>query len=198
MIRHTRFELLFFCLCSAILASCSSGNGPATNSPTTPDSLRFPTNAMFERGNGPSLNGWTFHPSSSDDTAIFQQDAPTGGTWCLELHKADTPNPTNRATQSFTNLTTGIYELTAWTKMKYSNRSASQGWIGILRARAGASLLDTMRCGDSVQWHPLRLFDTLLLLSSDTVTIELSAAVADTSVQGNAVRFDDVTFRKVR
>lgn len=198
MVTSSRLTILFVCLCAALVAACSSSNSPVTNSTSIADSLRFPSNTMFEQGGKASLNGWSFHASEADDTAIFEQDAPPGSTWCLELHKADTPHPTNRVTQSFTNLTNGIYELTAWTKMKYNNRSASQGWIGIVRQRAGVPSLDTMRCGDSVQWHSIILFDTLSLVASDSVTIELSAAVADTTVQGNAVRFDDVTFRKVK
>src|SRR5438309_726389 len=105
--------LLPFCI-AVLLASCSKSTSPNITT-AAPDSTRFPTHAMFEQSGQPSLNGWTFHPQIPGDTAGFDRDTPpSSGTWSLKLHKADTPHGTNNVTQGFTNLTSGIYELTSW------------------------------------------------------------------------------------
>ncbi len=157
---------------------------------------------MFEQNGKPSLNGWTFHPAIPGDTANFDDTAPpgSGGTWSIKLHKADAPHTTNNVTEGFTNLTSGIYELSSWLMTKYegfAGPASTQGWIAVIRSRNGMG--DTLRAfaGSDTNWHELDLFDTLSLVPTDSVILELSAAATDTSTHGNPMWFDDVTFKKI-
>ena len=191
---------VLFLFAVALLASCKDSTSPATTA-ALPDSLRFPTNALFEVNGVPSLNGWSYHPDIPGDTAGFDKDAPSGGTWSLKLHKADTPHGTNNVTEGFTNLTSGLYELTAWIKTKYANFAVdtnAQGWISITKKRNGLSTTTLSRSGTDTLWHSVSVFDTLSLFSTDSVIIELSAAATDTITHGNPTWFDDVTFQKVK
>ena len=182
------------------LNSCTKTVDPLSP-PAVSDSSSFPTHLLFEKGGRGSLNGWTFHPSIAGDTANFEVDAPpTGGTWSLKLHKADAPHPANNVTMSFTNLTSGIYELSSWMKIKYllPPGTSPEGYISIIKTSAGVSYPKSTTSGDSIQWHLVHLLDTLSLLRTDSVTILLAAGTSDTSARGNPMWFDDVTFRKVK
>jgi len=193
--------LIFFCL-TAMLSSCSKSSNPVVPTPLAPDSTRFPTHALFEQNGLPSLNGWVFHPQIPGDTANFDRDSPpNSGTWSIKLHKADTPHGTNNVTEEFTNLTGGIYELTSWLKTKYegfAGTTATQGWISITKRSGGISYINTAFSGMDTVWHSVSLLDTLSLLPSDSVILELSAAATDTATHGNPMWFDNVTFQKIR
>ena len=196
-----QIKILALCAAIVVLSSCSKNSNPVSTTPMVPDSLRFPTNSFFEMNGEPSLNGWSYHPDIPGDTAGFDHDAPPGGAWSLKLHKADSPHGTNNVTQGFTNLTSGLYELTSMVKTKYANFAVdtnAQGWISITKRTNGSSYIALARTGNDTGWHVLSVFDSLSLVPSDSVIIELSSAATDTTTHGNPTWFDDVTFKKVR
>src|SRR5439155_4054409 len=117
---------------------------------------------------------------------------PTGGTWSLKLHKADTPHESNNVTKSFTNLSSGIYELTSWMKIKYllPPGTSPEGYISIIKKRGGIGYAKTTTSGDSTDWHPVSLVDTVTLVPADSLIIMLAAGASDTSAHGNPMWFD--------
>jgi hypothetical protein len=188
-------------LSGILLASCSKNSSPTSTILSKSDSTAFPSDLFFEKNGAPSLNGWIYHPALAIDTANFEMDVPpTGGIWSLKLHKADTPHGTNNVTMSFTNLTSGIYELSSWMKIKYllPPGTSPEGSISIIKESGGYHFQTTTTSGDSIQWHLVNLVDTLSLLSSDSVTIMLAAGASDTAAHGNPMWFDDVTFKKIK
>jgi hypothetical protein len=187
---------LGLCFCF-FFTSCSNSSDTAPASAVM-DSTAFPNHLFFQKDGAASLNGWTFHPSTSADIPLFEMETPpTGGTWSLKLHKADLPNPVNSVTETFTNLTSGIYELSVWTKMKYLIPGTNPiGAISIRKSRAGLTQTATMASGDSTGWHLITLTDTLSLERTDSLTIMLAGGVSDIAAHGNALWYDDVTFRK--
>ncbi len=162
------------------------------------DSTAFPNHFFFEKGGNPYLGGWAFHPSDPAELPIYEMVAPpTGGTWSLKLHKADLPSPINSVTETFSGLTSGIYELSAWTKMKYLLAGINPlGQVSIIKNRSGVLSTVTVSSGDSTGWHMVTLDDTLWLLRTDSVTIMLAGGVGDSSTHGNALWFNDITFGK--
>lgn len=179
-----------------LFSSCSKSSNPA--SPVVSDSTAFPNHFFFEKDGNPYLGGWTFHRSDPDELPIYEMEVPpTGGTWSLKLHKSDLPNPINSVTETFTNLTSGIYELSAWTKMKYKLAGINPlGQISIIKSSAGVVSTASASSGDSTGWHEVMLRDTLSLLRTDSVTIMLAGGIGDSAVHGNALWFNDITFRK--
>ena len=194
------YRLLSAIAVSSVLLSACSATNTTVPAATTP--LTFPVHANFERNGRPSLNSWTFHPVFAGDTATFDNDAPNGATYSLKLHKSDLPPATNNVTESFSNLASGIYRLTAWTKIKYRIPAPlspeAWGWVTIVKKSGGISTEATAPSGDSLAWHPVSVTDTLQLLPADSVTIELSSGACDTMCHGNPVWFDDITFEKVQ
>jgi hypothetical protein len=190
--------LLILCCCGILVSSCSKSSNPV--SATAPsDSTTFPNHFFFEKNSQPSLNGWIYNPAIAGDTANFDADAPIGGIWSLKLHKADTPHGSNNVTRTFTNLTSGVYKLTSWVKIKYAVTPGTfpEGFISIAKESGNNSYPVNTNTGDSVSWHPISVFDTLSLVSTDKVTIMLSAGAADTTGHGNPVWFDNITFVKL-
>ncbi len=189
---------IFFTLsvCLALI-SCNNSSDSIQQS-IVMDSTAFPNHLFFEKDGVASLNGWIFHPSISSEIPLFEMETPpTGGTWSLKLHKADFPHPVNTVTETFINLTSGIYELSVWTKMKYLLSGINPvGSISIIKSSSGVSSIATMTTGDSTEWHLVTLSDTLSLNRTDSVTIMLAGGVSDSAAHGNALWFDDVTFRK--
>ncbi len=184
-----------------MISACSKSSDPITAMPIPSDSTAFPNHLMFEKDGHGSLNGWAFHPAIIGDTANFEVDTPpTGGTWSLKLHKADTPHGSNNVTRTFTNISSGIYELSSWMKIKYllPAGTSPEGSISIIKSSNGVSYTKTTTSGDSIVWHQVNLLDTLVLLPSDSLTIMLAAGASDTAAHGNPMWFDDVTFRKVK
>jgi hypothetical protein len=188
--------LLVVTLSALVFSSCSKSSDPA--SPAVNDSTAFPNHFFFDKDGNPYLGGWTFHASDPDELPIYEKDVPpTGGTWSLKLHKSDVPNPINSVTETFTNLTSGVYELSVWTKMKYQLPGTNPlGSISISRNRSGVLLTASASSGDSTGWHPVVLDDTLTLVRTDSVTITLAGGLGDSSTHGNALWFNDITFRK--
>jgi len=177
-------------------SSCSKTSNPV--SPVVNDSTAFPNHFFFEKNGNPYLGGWTFHPSDPDELPLYEMVAPpTGGTWSLKLHKADLPSPINSVTETFFGLTSGIYELSGWTKMKYKLAGVNPlGSISIIKNSSGILSTATASSGDSTDWHLVTLTDTLSLLRTDSVTIMLAGGIGDSSTHGNALWFNDITFRK--
>ena len=184
-------------MCGLTFSSCSKSSNP-TSTTTPSDSTAFPNHFFFEKDGNPYLGGWTFHPGDLDELPIYEMEAPpTGGKWSLKLHKSDLPNPINSVTETFTNLTSGIYELSGWTKMKYKIAGINPlGSISIMKNRSGVFSTQSASSGDSTGWHLVTLNDTLLLERTDSVTIMLAGGIGDASVHGNALWFNDITFRK--
>jgi hypothetical protein len=189
---------LGLCICCASFSSCSSNSSDSVSTPIVMDSSAFPKHLFFEKNGSASLNGWTFHPSTTNDIPLFEMETPpTGGTWSLKLHKTDSPHPPNTVTETFTNLSSGIYELSVWAKMKYLIPGTNPvGSISIIKNSAGVSSSATLSTGDSIEWHLITLTDILSLARTDSVTIMLASGVSDSAAHGNALWFDDVTFRK--
>jgi hypothetical protein len=190
-------SIFVLCACVAIFSACSKSVSPVT--PTTSNDTTFLLHhALFEQNGKPSLGGWAFHPAAKDDTLDFEMDVPPGdGTWSYKLHTSDTPPITSTLTQNFTNLTSGVYSLTAWLKYKYllAPGTFSPGWISIIKTSGGVSTSKIKLGIDSTVWHPETLLDTLSLIVTDTVSIQLSAGAGGS--HGDPLWFDDVTFEKL-
>ena len=104
--------LLAFFFCCIMISACRKSSDPISTTSIPSDSTAFPNHVMFEKDGHGSLNGWTYNPALVGDTANFEIDAPpTGGTWSLKLHKADTPHGSNNVTRTFTKISSGIYYL---------------------------------------------------------------------------------------
>ncbi len=196
-----KIKLLFtIFFCGIIVSSCSKTSNPVTTTPT--DSTYLLNHSRFEQGGSPSLNGWKFNPAQPDDTIDFEMDVPPGaGTWSFKLHTADLLDVHNTVTQSFTNLTSGVYSLTTWLKYKYilSSGTFPPGWISIIKSSGGVVSTKLQFGEDSTNWHPQTLLDTLTLLPTDTLTVLLSAGSrsASSGQHGNPMWVDDITFRKL-
>jgi hypothetical protein len=200
--------LLFSILCGFVLSSCSKSTEPGT---TTIDSTYLIKHSLFTKDGKPSLNGWTLIPAELDeDTALFtnptrffETDVPPGlSGWSFKLHTADILTEHNQLTQSFTNLKSGVYSLTAWLKYKYvlAPGTFPPGWISIIKSNGGVPQIAMQYASDSTAaWHEQTLLDTLTLLPTDTVTVLLSAGAKDggPNAHGNPVNVDDISFRKL-
>ena len=182
------------------LASCKSTTSPSQNNPdttkTSSDTTYLLRNANFDStGGGHSFNGWTFNKVF--DTVDFEQDAPLGdGTWGFKLHSVDLLPPSNNITRNFTGLDSGVYALTVWSHSKYvyPNSVCLPGWMGIMHVRGSVRDTAMRYLANSLSWQPETMLDTLALLPTDTVTLEISAGVAVT--HGNPVTVDEFTFAK--
>ncbi len=207
----TKLTLIFLTLGSVLLAACSKSTSPpnTTSVPTTVfDSTSFPNNENFDVNGLPSLNGWVFHPSIPGDTITFYGASsgnyvPPGDTaaWSISLRKSDVPPITNNVTKSFIHCSSGVYSLTVWLRMKKVLDSVQGynpvGWVGIVKHSGG--LLDTtsVSAGDSTDWNPVTVLDTLTLLPSDTVALTIASGMCDSSCHGNPYWYDDITFKKL-
>ncbi len=198
----------YFGLCALLLCACSKSTSP-TNTTAIPvpvfDSTSFPNSENFEANGLPSLNGWVFHPSIPGDTITYYYGAnfvPPGdpALWSISLRKSDVPPVTNNVTKSFIHCSSGIYSFTVWQRMKKTLDSAQGynpvGWVGILKQNG---VIDTasLSSGDSTDWHPVTVLDTLSLLPSDTVTLILASGMCDSNCHGNPYWYDNITFKKL-
>jgi hypothetical protein len=177
------------------LYSCKSSS-TQTNLPPASDTTFVLKNTNFDSGGTHGWNGWTFHHSF--DTIDFEQDAPPGGgTWGFKIHSVDFPTQSNNITQSFTNLSSGVYEFTLWSHSKYvyPDSIIHPAWISIAKISGGIgdTLIDSLHF--DLNWHPETFLDTLTLLPTDTVTLEVSCGLA--IVHGDPTTVDDFTFAKL-
>ena len=199
-----------FLVCAVLVSACSKSTSPPNVTPlpvTVFDSTSFPNNENFEATNGlPSLDGWVFHPSIPGDTITFDHGSgyiPPGDTahWSITLRKSDVPPVTNNVTKSFIHCSSGIYSFTVWLRMKkYLNSNQGYnpvGWTGVIKQSGGQSYIQSVSSGDSIDWHPVTVLDTLTLLPTDTVTLTLVSGACDSSCHGNAYWYDDITFKKL-
>jgi hypothetical protein len=203
---------ILLCFCAALFSGCSKSTSPpnATPTPITVfDTASFPNNENFEDANGlPSLDGWVFHPSIPGDTITFNNISegnyvPPGDTahWSITLRKSDVPPITNNVTKSFIHCSSGVYSFTVWLRMKKVLDSAQGynpvGWVGVVKNSSG--LLDTtsVSSGDSTDWNPVTVLDTLTLLPTDTVTLMIASGMCDSSCHGNPYWYDNITFKKI-
>lgn len=201
MLRIGAYYLLVAIL--VVGAGCKSSTSPTTNNGGTTDTTVLLNHVLFQVNGVPSLNGWTYHASVAEDTIDFDPSAPPGdGLWSLKLHTADYPPATNYVTRSFTNLSSGVYSLTALLHLKYVLPPAQfpEGWMAIIKKSGSDTSTKLQLTQDSDQWHSETLLDTLTLLPTDTVTLQLSAGCRATtgSLHGNPVWFDDITFKKLQ
>ena len=192
--------LLIIFIIGILLSSCSKTGNPATT--TLSDTTYLLNHSRFEQGGNPSLNGWTFNPAQPDDTLDFEMDVPPGaGTWSFKLHTADLLDVHNSVSQSFTNLTSGVYSLTVWLKYKYilAPGTFPPGWISIIQTSGAVSATKMQFGTDNTNWQPQTLLDTLVLLPTDTVTVLLSAGSRSVSsgLHGNPMWVDDISFGKL-
>ncbi len=187
-------KLLFAIVCigSLGLFSCKSTTTSAPTSPT-----RFPLiNTNFDSGGTHGWNGWTFRHTF--DTTDFEQDAPPGGgTWGFKLHSVDLPTQSNNIIQGFTNLSSGVYEFTLWSHTKYvfPDSIFHPAWMSIIKESGGVTTTVTDSLTDSLDWFPQTMVDTLTLLPTDSVTLEVSSGLA--IIHGNPTTVDDFTFAKL-
>jgi hypothetical protein len=200
---------IYLCLCVMILSACSKSTSPpnVTTIPVTVfDSTAFPNNENFEVNGVPSLDGWVFHPSIPGDTITFTNylgNAPPGdtATWSITLRKSDVPPVTNNVTKSFIHCSSGVYSFTVWLRMKKtlgSNQGYNPvGWTGVIKQSGGQSYTQSASSGDSTDWHPVTMLDTLSLLPTDTVTLIIASGTCDSSCHGNPYWYDNITFKKL-
>ncbi|HEY3875282.1 MAG TPA: hypothetical protein VGM92_07375 [Candidatus Kapabacteria bacterium] len=189
-------RIALFVLLSAAVLSCKS-TSTGTNLPGSSDTTFLLKNASFDSAGTHGFNGWSFHHSL--DTTDFEQDAPPGaGIWGFKIHSVDFPFQSDNITQSFTNLSSGVYAFTLWSHTKYvfPDSIFHPSWVSITKTTASGSsttLIDSIPC--SLTWFPSTMLDTLTLLPTDTVTLEISSGLA--IVHGNPNTVDDFTFARL-
>ena len=191
-----RFALLF--LIALAISACKS-NGTSVNPPGTSDTTFLLKNATFDSAGTHGLNGWTFHHPSSGtlDTTDFEQDAPPGaGTWGFKIHSVDFLWQAVNITRNYTNLSSGVYAFTMWSHMKYVYPDSifHPSWMSITKISNGDSTRVIDSIPSSLYWHSTTMFDTLTLLPTDTVMLEISSGLA--IIHGNPNTVDDFTFAK--
>ena len=186
----TKLLFGFACLITVALVSCKTTTAPTTTT-------RFPLiNANWDSAGTHGWNGWTFQHSL--DTIDFELDAPPGGgTWGFKLHSVDFPYQSDNITQSFTNLSSGVYEFTLWSHTKYilPDSVFHPAWMSITKKSGGVATTVRDSLVSSLTWVSQSMFDTLTLLPTDTVTLEVSSGLAIT--HGNPSTVDDFTFIKL-
>lgn len=197
----TKSLVIISFLLVAVLSSCKTDSTSANSNPSdttskTNDTVFYIKNGNFDStGGGHGFNGWTFNKIF--DTVDFEQDAPPGaGTWGFRLHSVDNPPTSNNITRNFTGLDSGVYAFTVWSHSKYvyPNSVCLPGWMGITRVRGNEKDTIMQYLTNSLSWQPETMLDTLALLPSDVVTLEVSAGIAVT--HGNPVIVDEFTFAK--
>jgi hypothetical protein len=191
----TKFQLILSFIACVVFASCKS-TSTQVNVPPTSDTTFLLKNLTFDSAGTHGLNGWIFQHSL--DTTDFEQDAPPGaGTWGFKLHSVDFSNQSDNITRSFTNLTSGVYEFTLWSHTKYvfPDSIFHPAWISITKKSGGVSTTVIDSVQDSLTWFPYSMLDSLTLLPTDTVTLEVSCGLA--IVHGNPNTVDDFTFAKL-
>ncbi len=191
-----------------VLSSCSKSTEPSSNI-TPADSTYLIQHSMFEKNGQPFVGNWTFHNAEDGDTALFTNpgryfdtDVPSGGgTYSFRLHTSDFLNQFNQLTQSFTNLKSGIYNLSVWLKYKYVLDPATfpPSWIAIIKSNGGTSVIAKQNAVDSLTWQQETILDTLTLLPTDTVTVVLSGGAKNggPSAHGNPLSVDNISFRRL-
>jgi hypothetical protein len=192
----TKLLLSIVCIASIGFAACKSSTSTTSNPPPTSDTTFLLKNATFDSSGTHGFNGWVFQHSL--DTVDFEQDAPPGaGTWGFKIHSVDFPYQTDNITRSFTNLTSGVYEFTLWSHTKYvfADSIFHPAWMSITKKSGGVLMMVTDSVPDSLTWFPYTMFDTLTLLPTDTVTLEVSCGLA--IIHGNPNTVDDFTFAKL-
>ncbi len=190
----TKLLLVISCIGCFALTSCKSSTAPTTTNGS--DTTFILKNANFDSAGTHGFNGWSFFHSL--DTIDFEQDAPPGGgTWGFKIHSVDFPWQSDYITQRFTNLTSGVYEFTAWSHTKYvlPDSIFHPSWISITKTSGGVATTVTDSIRDNLYWHPETLLDTLTLLPTDTITLEISSGLA--IVHGNPNTVDNFTFAKL-
>jgi len=189
-----QIHLSIFLALGMIFYSCTSTNSSNSNPPQSDFPL---VNSTFDSSGHPSLDGWLHDNSDVDSTATFLQDAPPGlgGTWSIALIPGWVPFRES-VERSFTGLSSGVYQLTAWTKIRNLNNFVLAGQIGITKISGGKSDAKTLTTGDSTAWHPLTLLDTLTLQSTDTVQIKLDGGTCEVCAI-DSVLYNNITFKKL-
>ncbi len=186
----TKLLLAIAFVASLAFISCKSSTAPA---PFT----RFPLiNSNFDSGGTHGWNGWTFRHTF--DTIDFEQDAPPGGgTWGFKLHSVDLPTQSNNIIQSFTNLSSGVYEFSLWSHYKYvfPDSIFHPAWFSITKESGGITTTVTDSITNGLDWASTTMLDTLALVPTDSVTLEVSSGLA--IVHGNPNTVDNFTFAKL-
>ncbi len=188
------FRIGFLCLLCATVVSCKS-TSTAVNPPSS-DTTFILKNATFDSAGTHGFNGWIFHHSL--DTIDFEQDAPPGaGIWGFKIHSVDFPWQSDNITQKFTSLTSGVYMFTMWSHMKYvlPDSVFHPSWMSITKISGGDSTTVIDSIPSSLYWHSTTMFDTLTLLPTDTVMLEISSGLA--IIHGNPNTVDNFTFAKM-
>jgi hypothetical protein len=188
--------LTLVCIACLAFAACKSSTSTTSNPPPMSDTTFLLKNATWDSGGTHGWNGWTFRHTF--DTIDFEMDAPPGGgTWGFKIHSVDLPTQSNNITQSFTNLTSGVYEFTLWSHTKYvfPDSVFNPAWVSFTKVSGGVATKLTDSLTDNLNWFPQTMFDTLTLLPTDTITIEISSGLAIT--HGDPTTVDDFTFAKL-
>lgn len=171
----------------SLIASCTNDStGPTTD----PGNLL--SNPSFELNNHPSYTGWHFNITA--DSAV-SDDIPTlGGSWSLKLIPDWNPEPWAR---TYLTGMTGrrIFLLSAWVKTINLSTPAHISF-GILQL--DRSLRDAATVNISgTEWSLYAVQDTLDLVTSDTVVVELSPGEDQAPQIDAQALFDLVKLQKV-
>jgi len=185
--RLQRCALLLAVTALAIGASCKNDStGPAT------DPGNLISNPSFELNDKPSYAGWHF--ADAADTAV-SDDVPTlGGSWSLRMYPDWLPVPYARA------YVTGesgrrVYTLSVWVKTANLPEPARIA-CGILQP--DRTLRDEVHVNISgTDWSQYTLQDTLDLVATDTLVVELSPGAAQVVPIDALALFDLVRLQRV-
>jgi hypothetical protein len=146
-------------------------------------------NFVFDSSGTPWLDGWDYSPVSQYDTASpFLFDSPPGltGKWSIYLVPGWAHSSIVR--RSFTNLSSGVYQLTCWAKSP--QRGGGQVYILLGGSHIGNTILTT-----DTNWRQYALTDTLTLSSSDTIETVFTGGFSQLMIW--KVLFNDITFEKL-
>lgn len=165
--------------------------GSCNQSPTAPSqsSSNLIDNSNFEVNGKPSLQSWVCDTSLA---TIVKAAPASDGTYSLELQPGWIPQQGFAQTFIARKSGAGLYNLTLWIK-------ADNGWHGSVSLGTwsqGSWVSRKTVPADSSQWSMITLSDTLSPLTSDSISVYLSAGA--TEVASGQVLFTDISLQKVQ
>ncbi len=171
---------------SAVLSCKNDSTGPSN------DPGNLISNHSFEVNDSPSYTGWHF--SDNADTSASDDVPVLGGSWSLRLRPEWSPAPYARA------YITGesgrrVYGLSVWVK---TTSLPEPAWIACGILEPDRSLRDQVKITiTGTDWTQYSLQDTLDMVSTDTLVVELSPGAASTVPIDAEALFDLVRLQRV-